>query len=119
MTMNAPVLIEIAAPVAPPRSVSAPARPDACGDTRRPRLRLLPDPASETRPLAGRPLAPRELEVLTWVARGKSGVDIACILGISRHTVDTLVRRVLEKLGCTTRTQAAVRAAQAGWLPPV
>ena len=64
-------------------------------------------------------LSPREMEVLTWVARGKSGSVIAQILGISPHTVDTLIRRILDKTNTSSRTVAAVRAAQQGWLPAI
>ena len=70
-------------------------------------------------PQPSTPLTPRELEVLTWVAHGKSGTSIGTILGISPHTVDTLIRRILDKMGAASRTVAAVRAAQQGWLPIV
>ncbi|MEK6291645.1 MAG: helix-turn-helix transcriptional regulator, partial [Paraburkholderia tropica] len=33
-------------------------------------------------------LTPRQRECLTWVARGKSSIEIGLILGISRYTVD-------------------------------
>ena len=49
-----------------------------------------------------------------WIARGKSYGVIADILDVSRHTVDTLVRRIFEKLGVTDRTTAAIRAVGAG-----
>ena len=64
-------------------------------------------------------LSQREVEVLTWVARGKSNGAIADILGISIHTVDTHVRRIMSKLDVASRTTAAVRAAQQGLLPCV
>ncbi|WP_308915530.1 helix-turn-helix transcriptional regulator [Jannaschia sp. LMIT008] len=78
-----------------------------------------PLPVRATPIFAECPLTPREVEVLIWVARGKSGRDIGVILGISVHTVDTLVRRILDRLDTASRTTAAVRAAQNGWLPPV
>ncbi|PRY21409.1 DNA-binding CsgD family transcriptional regulator [Aliiruegeria haliotis] len=59
-------------------------------------------------------LSPRQMEVLIWIARGKSNDVIARILGISRHTVDTHVRRIFEKFGTCDRTVAAVRAVAAG-----
>ncbi len=61
-------------------------------------------------------LSPRELEVLRWMARGKSNSVIAEILGISRHTVDTIGRRMFEKLDVNDRTTAAIRGLGSGLL---
>ncbi|MFT6675346.1 MAG: LuxR family transcriptional regulator [Sulfitobacter sp.] len=61
-------------------------------------------------------LSPRELEVLRWIARGKSNSVIADILGISRHTVDTMTRRMFDKLDVNDRTTAAVRGLGSGLL---
>lgn len=61
-------------------------------------------------------LAPRELEVLRWIARGKSNSVIADIMGISRYTVDTMTRRMFEKLKVNDRTTAAIRGLGAGLL---
>ncbi|MFK7745748.1 MAG: autoinducer binding domain-containing protein [Roseobacter sp.] len=60
------------------------------------------------------PLSPREIEILHWIARGKSNSVIADILGISRHTVDTLTRRIYDKLHVNDRTTAAIRGLGAG-----
>ncbi|HET9069036.1 MAG TPA: LuxR C-terminal-related transcriptional regulator [Amaricoccus sp.] len=54
-------------------------------------------------------LSSRELEVLTWVAHGKTNALIAEILGISSHTVDAHLRRVYLKLGVADRISAAFR----------
>lgn len=59
-------------------------------------------------------LTPREREILTWIAQGKSNAVIGEILGISRHTVDTLTRRIFEKLGVNDRTTAAIRGLGSG-----
>lgn len=59
-------------------------------------------------------LTPREVDVLGWVVRGKSNSVIAELLGISEHTVDTLMRRVYRKLGVGDRTSAALRAVGSG-----
>ncbi len=59
-------------------------------------------------------LSPRELEILQWIARGKSNSVIGEILGISRHTVDTMMRRMFEKLEVNDRTSAAVRGLGSG-----
>ncbi|GFE63552.1 response regulator transcription factor [Litoreibacter roseus] len=64
-------------------------------------------------------LTRRETEVLTWVACGKSNGCIADILGISYHTVDTHIRRIMLKFDVVSRTTAAVKAAQLGMLPAV
>ncbi len=52
-------------------------------------------------------LAPREAEVLGWVAQGKTNGEIAIILGLAPGTVKFYVERILAKLGCETRTAAA------------
>ncbi len=54
-------------------------------------------------------LSAREVEVLTWVAHGKTNATIAEILGISAHTVDAHLRRVYLKLGVADRISAALR----------
>lgn len=62
----------------------------------------------------GAELTAREREILQWVARGKSNSVIADILGVSRHTVDTMLRRTFDKLDVTDRTSAAIRGLGAG-----
>jgi DNA-binding CsgD family transcriptional regulator len=57
-----------------------------------------------------RSLTPRELEVLTWVARGQSASAIAKTLHIAKRTVDEHVSNAARKLGAGNRTQAAVLA---------
>lgn len=54
-------------------------------------------------------LTAREIEVLGWVARGKSNGVIAEILGVSPHTVDAYLRRIFLKLGVFDRISAAIR----------
>ena len=61
-------------------------------------------------------LTERELTILRWIARGKSNSVIGDILGISRHTVDTLVRRIFVKLGVNDRTTAAIHGVGSGLL---
>lgn len=55
-------------------------------------------------------LTPREMDVLAWIARGKTNRDIAEILGMSPRTVNKHLEHIYEKLGVETRT-AAVAAA--------
>lgn len=42
---------------------------------------------------------PRELEILTWFAQGKSSKEVASILGLSVNTVRTHRQNLMEKLG--------------------
>jgi two-component system, NarL family, response regulator LiaR len=57
-------------------------------------------------------LTPRELEVLTHLARGRSNQEIARALVISEHTVRTHLANILSKLHLADRTQAAIYALQ-------
>ncbi|WP_435200534.1 response regulator [Janibacter sp. GS2] len=59
-------------------------------------------------------LTPREHEVLVGLGRGLSNGDLAGQLVISEATVKSHVSRVLAKLECTSRMQAAVLAREAG-----
>lgn len=59
-------------------------------------------------------LSARELEVLRHLAEGASNKAIARMLGISAHTVKFHVAAILEKLGATSRTEAAALAIRAG-----
>jgi DNA-binding CsgD family transcriptional regulator len=63
-------------------------------------------------------LTERELEVLTWAARGKSSTNIAVILRISDRTVNFHIDNARRKLGVATRIQAAVKCAVLGLIPP-
>jgi DNA-binding CsgD family transcriptional regulator len=56
----------------------------------------------------------RELEALAWSARGKTSIDIAKILGVSKRTVDFHIENARVKLGAVTRVQAVVKAATSG-----
>lgn len=56
-------------------------------------------------------LSDREIETLTWVARGKTSFEIAQILQLSKRTVDFHVENARLKLSATTRVEAAVKAA--------
>lgn len=59
-------------------------------------------------------LTGRETEILGWMAKGKSKSVIADILGISPHTVDTLVRRLFRKLDVYDRTSAILKGINLG-----
>src|SRR6476646_9583697 len=68
------------------------------------------------RAMAGGPLSPREIEVLKWIAEGKSNKEIAALLFISEGTVKTHVLSIHEKLGVGDRTEAVVTAIKRGIL---
>ena len=55
-------------------------------------------------------LTKREKQVLNLIGQGLSNSAISQQLGISHDTVKSHVRSILEKLGVTDRTQAAVYA---------
>lgn len=58
------------------------------------------------------PLTPRETEVLSWLAKGKTNRDIADILGMSPRTVNKHLEHIFEKLGVETRSAATAIASQ-------
>jgi DNA-binding response OmpR family regulator len=53
----------------------------------------------------------REIETLTWAARGKTSAEIALILTLSKRTVDFHLDNARTKLGVATRVEAAIKAA--------
>jgi DNA-binding response OmpR family regulator len=63
-------------------------------------------------------LAERELEALTWAARGKTFAEIGEILGLSRRTVEFHLDNARRKLGVPTRTQALIKAAVGELIEP-
>jgi DNA-binding NarL/FixJ family response regulator len=62
------------------------------------------------------PLSPREMEILLFIAQGKSNKEIAYKLGISRQTVKNHMTSILRKLAVNDRTQAAIYALRRGWI---
>lgn len=61
-----------------------------------------------------RTLTPAERDVLAAVAEGLSNAEVGSRLYLSASTVKAHLSRVLTKLGCDNRVQAAVLAHQAG-----
>jgi len=57
-------------------------------------------------------LSPREVDVLTALARGRSNKEIAKDLSIGEETVKTHVSNILSKLHLADRTQAAIYGLQ-------
>lgn len=56
------------------------------------------------------PLTARERELLEWSAQGKSTDDIACILGVTRNTVESHQRNIRGKLDAINVAHAIVKA---------
>ena len=65
-----------------------------------------------------RGLTAREREVLTLLARGYSGEEVARELGVSAETVRAHVRNSVKKLRARTRLHAVVLALQRGEITP-
>jgi DNA-binding NarL/FixJ family response regulator len=63
-------------------------------------------------------LTEREVECLTWSARGKTSSEIAQILGLIKRNVDFHIETACRKLNVSTRIQAAVKAASGGIIEP-
>jgi len=59
-------------------------------------------------------LSDRELKTLQLVARGQTNREIAAQLGYSVGTIKNVVQQLIEKLGASDRTQAAVVAVREG-----
>lgn len=70
------------------------------------------DGAAHSSRLSEAALTPRETEVLSWLAKGKTNRDIADILGMSHRTVNKHLEHIFEKLGVETRAAAAALASR-------
>jgi DNA-binding NarL/FixJ family response regulator len=82
------------------------------GVARTQRLPIAPDlPIAEQ-------LSRREIEILTWVARGKTSSEISRELRLSKRTIDFHTDKARVKLRAATRTEAAIRAAAGGLIKP-
>ena len=62
--------------------------------------------AVESNDMRGR-LTQRQIEVLSWVARGKTNAEIARILSLKTKTIGKYLERIFPKLGVENRTAAA------------
>jgi DNA-binding NarL/FixJ family response regulator len=63
---------------------------------------------------AGAKLTPREKQVLRLVVEGKTNQNIAVALKISEKTVEKYIGEIFNKLGVSSRTEAAVFAVREG-----
>ena len=60
----------------------------------------------------------REIECLTWSARGKTSPEIAQIVSISKRTVNFHIENACRKLNVATRTEAVVKATSGRLIDP-
>ena len=60
----------------------------------------------------------REVETLTWAARGKTSAEIAQILGLTKRTIDFHIDNARTKLCAATRTEAVIKAATGRLIEP-
>lgn len=67
------------------------------------RISLVPDLPTH----APQPLSAREYEVAALLASGRANREIALVLHVSVHTVNTQVKSILRKLGVRSRWQVA------------
>jgi DNA-binding NarL/FixJ family response regulator len=68
------------------------------------------------RPAIPNPLSKQESTIIAGVAIGAGSGEIAKRMGLKEQTVRNYVTEILRKLGARTRAQAAVIAAQNGWI---
>ena len=59
-----------------------------------------------------------ENKSLAWVVRGKTSLEIAKILDLSKRTVDFHIDNARNKLGVSTRTEAAIKPATGRLIDP-
>jgi len=70
-----------------------------------------PHRAQQGRPAA---LLPNELEVLRWSTDGRTSWEIGMEMSITERHATLLLHRAMQKLGCGTRYEAALRAIRLG-----
>lgn len=63
-------------------------------------------------------LSPRETDVLVLVAKGYSRKEVARLLDLSSNTVSSYVRDIYQKLGISSRAEAAMEACRMGLIDP-
>ncbi|OUO95068.1 response regulator transcription factor [Cloacibacillus sp. An23] len=86
--------------------------PKACTVLVEDYLRLLDGENSD----GANPLSEREREVLALLVKGRTAKQTADILGISKNTVDTHRRRIMDKLGCDSMAELTRYAIREGFL---
>ncbi len=58
----------------------------------------------------GMGLTAREMEILKWISHGKTASEIALIVSVSEHTVNSHTATILKKLDVVNRTQMVAKA---------
>ena len=86
--------------------------PKACSVLVGDYLRLLSGESAE----GSNPLSEREREVLALLVKGRNAKQIADALMISKNTVDTHRRRIMDKLGCDSMAELTRYAIRGGFL---
>ncbi|MHC2481575.1 response regulator transcription factor [Rhizobium leguminosarum] len=59
-------------------------------------------------------ITPREVEIIHWMAAGKTSSETAEILAITEHTVNTYIERIKPKLGAFNRASMIAAAFRTG-----
>jgi DNA-binding NarL/FixJ family response regulator len=78
---------------------------------------MVQDEEEEEQPAnSNSPLSTREVEILSFIARGNSNKEIAKTLKISDQTVKNHITSILKKLSVNDRTAAVVHALRHGWI---
>jgi DNA-binding NarL/FixJ family response regulator len=68
---------------------------------------------------APRPPSGREVEVIAFVAAGRSNQEIGTRLGITEKSVESHLRRLFARYGLASRTELSMLAVQQGWVDPL
>ncbi|MCY0095125.1 helix-turn-helix transcriptional regulator [Hoeflea ulvae] len=56
----------------------------------------------------------REIQIVSWTSEGKTSVEIAIILGLSEHTINSYIATVMRKLHVVNRAQMVASALRSG-----
>lgn len=59
-------------------------------------------------------LSSREIELVRWLAQGYSSKQVADYMSISKHTVDTHRRNLIQKTGCYNMLHLVARCTREG-----
>jgi transcriptional regulator EpsA len=70
------------------------------------------DQSTETEEVLDQGLSAREMEIMSWVRKGKTNHEIGMILDISEFTVKNHLQRIFRKLNVINRAQAVSAFAQ-------
>lgn len=62
----------------------------------------------------GSPLGKRQRQVLVYVCKGFNDREIAGLMGVRQTTIADHIRRILIKMGASTRSEAAYQAGKSG-----